>query len=206
LAASFRKDGIWHREENQMAEATQQKRFAASSAYGRRQQHPNRFTSMALAAAVVAAVLIGAVAVHARAQASAQDEVLKLQKKFQDATVAGDTATVASVMADDAFFVHGNAMMQNKTEFLAGIKNGQLSFSAYDLSDPKVVMFKGGAIVTGIVDITFRPASNAPPGPPRTLHMRGSSVWLHGPTGWKLMLDQDTPIQGPPRERGLAPR
>ena len=165
----------------------------------------NRFISKTMAGTLVAAMLIGA-ALCARAQTSERDEVLNLQKKFQSATVSGDTATVASVMADDAIFIHGNAAMQSRTEFLAGIKNGQLAFSAYDLSDPKVVMFKSGAIVTGIVDITFRPRPNAPAGPPRTLHMRGSSVWLHGSTGWKLILDQDTPIQGPPPERGLAPR
>lgn len=166
----------------------------------------NGFISKALAAAVVAVVLMGSFALRARAQASAEEEVVNLQKKFQAATVSGDTATVASVMADDAFFIHGNAAMQSKTEFLAGIKNGQLAFSAYDLSDPKVVMFKGGAIVTGIVDITFKARAGAPPGPPRTLHMRGSSVWLRSSAGWKLILDQDTPIQGPPREVLLAPR
>lgn len=166
----------------------------------------NRFISKTMAGTLVAAMLIAGAALCARAQTSEQDEVLNLQKKFQSATVSGDTATVASVMAADAIFIHGNAAMQSRTEFLAGIKNGQLAFSAYDLSDPKVVMFKSGAIVTGIVDITFRPRPNAPAGPPRTLHMRGSSVWLHGSTGWKLILDQDTPIQGPPPERGLAPR
>lgn len=165
-----------------------------------------RFISKTLAGGIVAAILIAGAALCARAQTSEQDEVLNLQKKFQAATVSGDASTVASVMADDAIFIHGNAAKQSKAEFLAGIKNGQLSFSSYDLSDPKVVMFKGGAIVTGIVDIGFRARPGAPAGPPRTLHMRGSSVWLHGPTGWKLILDQDTPIQGPPREAPLAPR
>ncbi len=166
----------------------------------------NRFISKTLAATVVAAMLIAGATLCARAQASAEEEVLNLQKKFQAATVSGDTATVASLMADDAIFIHGNAARQSKTEFLAGIKNGQLAFSAYDLTEPKVVMFKGGAIVTGVVDITFKARPGGPPGLPRTLHMRGSSVWLHGPAGWKLILDQDTPIQGPPREVPLAPR
>ncbi len=166
----------------------------------------NRSISNALAAVVAAAMLIAGLALSVRAQSSEQNEVLALQKKFQDATVSGDTATIASVMADNAFFVHGNAMMQSKTEFVAAIKNGQMGFSAYDLSDPKVVMFKGGAIVTGIVDITLKTPPNAPPGPPRTLHMRGSSVWLHSSAAWRLILDQDTPIQGPPPQRGLSPR
>ena len=121
------------------------------------------FISKVLAAAAVAAVLLGSLAVRAPAQASAEDEVLNLQKKFQAATVSGDATTVASLMADDAIFIHGNAAKQTKTEFLAGIKNGQLAFSAYDLSDPKVMMFKGGAIVTGIVDITFKARPGALP-------------------------------------------
>lgn len=166
----------------------------------------NRFGSTMLTAIATLAVFVAGVALGARAQASGQDEVINMQKKFQAATVSGDTTTVASVMADNAIFIHGNAAMQTKTEFLDALKSGQMAFSAYDLSEPKVLMFKDGAIVTGIVDITFRPRPNAPPGPPRTLHMRGSSVWLRGPAGWKLILDQDTPIQGPPPERGLAPR
>jgi uncharacterized protein (TIGR02246 family) len=163
-----------------------------------------RSISKTLAAVVAAAMLIACLALSARAQSSEQDEVLNLQRKFQAATVSGDAATVASVMADDAFFVHGNAMMQGKAEFVAAIKNGQMAFSTYDLSDPKVVMFKGGAIVTGIVDISLKAPPNAPAGPPRTLHMRGSSVWLHSSAGWKLILDQDTPIQPPPKSAPAA--
>ncbi len=166
----------------------------------------NRFISKPLTVFVAAAVLIVGFALRSRAQASRKDDVVNLQKKFQAATVSGDTATIASVMADDAIFIHGNAAMQTRTEFLDALKSGQMAFSAYDLSDPKVVMFKDGAIVTGIVDITFRARPNAPPGPPRKLHMRGSSVWLRVSTDWKLILDQDTPIQAPPPERGLAPR
>jgi hypothetical protein len=77
-----------------------------------------------------------------------------------------------------------------------------LSLSAYDLKDPKVVLFDGGAIVSGLVDITFKPRPNAT-APPLTLHMRGSSVWVHHSGKWTLFLDQDTTLAGPPP--GAAP-
>ena len=157
-----------------------------------------RLPLAALATIAMAAVLVSGIALRAHAQAASKDEVVNLQKKFQDASVSGDTPAIAALMADDAIFVHGNAAMQDKTQFLAAIKNGQLALSAYDLKDPKVVMFDGGAIVTGIVDIGFKGPAGGTGGPPRTLHMRGSSVWLQSPAGWKLILDQDTPIQGPP--------
>jgi ketosteroid isomerase-like protein len=142
----------------------------------------------------LAALLIATAVPGAKAQA---DEVLKLQKQFQDACVAGDTAAIAPLMADEAIFIHGNGMAQTKEQFLAAIKAGQLALSAYDLKDPQVVLFDGGAIVSGPVDLTFQPRPNATT-PPMTIHMRGSSVWVRRAGKWALLLDQDTTISGPP--------
>jgi ketosteroid isomerase-like protein len=147
-----------------------------------------------IAAAAAAMAFVAGAAPRASAQA---DQALKLQRQFQDACVSGDIASVAPLMADDAIFIHGNGAAQSKTEFLAAIKNGQLSLSAYNLKDPKVLPFDGGAIVSGLVDLTFKPRPNAT-AQPLTLHMRGSSVWLHTRAGWRLILDQDTTLAGPP--------
>lgn len=150
-----------------------------------------------VAALAVAIILILGIALQTRAQSTTQDEVLKLQKQFQDACVAGDANAIGSMMTDDAIFIHGNGAMQGKAEFLASIKNGQLALSAYDLKDPKVILFDGGAIVSGLVDIAFKAPPNAPAGPPRVLHMRGSAVWVHQAGGWRLVLDQDTALAAP---------
>jgi len=155
----------------------------------------NRRSLWGLAFMAAALVLFAGFALRARAQAGNQDEVIKLQKQFQDAVVAGDTKAVAATMTDDAFFIHGNGAMQNKTEFLAAIAGAP--FSGYELKDAKVVFFDGGAIVSGLVDITFRPPAGST-APPRVVHMRGSSVWVHKSTGWLLLLDQDTSIPEPP--------
>ncbi|MBZ5696452.1 MAG: nuclear transport factor 2 family protein [Acidobacteriia bacterium] len=155
----------------------------------------NRRPLMGIAFVAAAMVLVAGSSLRARAQATNQDEVIKLQKQFQDAVIKGDTKTVGSLMTDDAFFIHGNGAMQNKTEFLAAIANAP--FSGYDLKDPKVVFFDGGAIVSGLVDITFSGPAGAT-APPRVIHMRGSSVWVHKSSGWLLLLDQDTSIPEPP--------
>ena len=154
------------------------------------------------AAAVIAVILIAGVASQARAQAT-QNEVLKLQKQFQDACVAGNVDAIGPMMADDAIFIHGNGVMQGKTEFLAAIKNGQLPLSAYDLKEPKVVLFDGGAIVSGLEDLTFKPRPGSA-APPLVIHMRGSAVWVHKAAGWHLILDQDTTLAGPPAARPPA--
>jgi ketosteroid isomerase-like protein len=147
-------------------------------------------------AAVAAGILVTAAGLRAYGQA-AQDEALSLQKKFQEACVAGDVSAIEPMMADDAIFIHGNGMMQGKQEFLASIEKGQLALSAYELKDPKVIAFDGGVVVSGLEDLTFKPpAGSASPG--RTIHMRGSAVWVHKGSSWRLVLDQDTTLAGPP--------
>lgn len=148
-----------------------------------------------------AATLILGVAPRARAQS---EDVVKFQKQFQDACVAADKATLEKLMADDAIFVHGNAAMQTKAQFIDAIVSGQLPVSQYDISDPKVIPFDGGAVVTGLVDFGFRPPPNSQ-SPPRVLHFRGSAVWVHTPAGWRLLFDQDTVVQGPPPAPAAAP-
>jgi len=157
----------------------------------------NRMRSGSLLLRIAAAAAAIALVAAAAPRAQGQDEVLKLQKQFQDACVAADGSTLTKLMADDAIFIHGNAAVQTKAQFIDAITSGQLAVSQYDLKDPKVLMFDGGAVVSGLVDFGFRP----PPGsqnPPRVLHMRGSAVWAHTSAGWRLILDQDTPVPGPP--------
>jgi ketosteroid isomerase-like protein len=156
----------------------------------------NRLVSMLAAALAVAVLMMAGLAVRAKAQASAQDEVVAAQKKFTDACVAADGATLNAVMADDAIFIHGNGAMQSKSEFIDAITTGKLAVSQYDLHDPKVVLFDGGAIVTGLIDFGFKPPAGST-NPPLVLHFRGSAVWLHSSAGWRLILDQDTTLAAP---------
>jgi ketosteroid isomerase-like protein len=157
----------------------------------------NRLIATLAAAAMAAAFIIAAVAMRANAQSStAENEVLAAQKKFTDACVAGDAATLNSVMADNAIFIHGNGAMQSKSEFVDAVTTGKLPISQYDLHDPKVVPFNGGAIVTGLIDFGIKPPAGST-NPPMVLHFRGSAVWLHSAAGWQLILDQDTTLAAP---------
>ena len=158
----------------------------------------NRQLLMSVAVVTAAVLMIAAAAFQVYAQA-AQDEALKMQQKFQDACVAGDGAALTSLMADNAMFVHGNGVMQSKAEFIDAITTGKLGVSQYDLHDSKVVLFEGGAVVTGLVDFGIKPPAGST-NPPRVLHFRGSAVWLHSPAGWHLVFDQDTTLTppGPP--------
>jgi uncharacterized protein (TIGR02246 family) len=155
------------------------------------------------AIALGVAVLLGvAGAGSSEAQAVAANEgltaaqVLDLQKRFQDATVACDAPTLERLMADDVVFVHGNALVQGKAEFLEAARARRFRISSFEISDPKVVFFEGGAIVSGVENIVLAPRAAAEQ--PVKVQMRVSGVWVARPGGWRLILQQSTPLQPPP--------
>jgi ketosteroid isomerase-like protein len=157
----------------------------------------NRLIGTLAATTMAVTLLVAGIVMRAKAQSATDDEVLAMQKRFTDACVAADGATLNSVMADNAIFIHGNGVMQDKSQFLDAITTGKLAVSQYDLKDPKIVEFQDGAIVTGLVDFGFKPPAGST-APPRVLHFRGSAVWLHSSGGWHLIFDQDTTLAGPP--------
>src|SRR6204780_4602046 len=98
----------------------------------------NRFISVTIAAVVSATILLAGAASRAGAQSSqsstTQQDLVDLQKKFQDLTVAGDSAGVSALMSDEAIFIHGNGAAQSKPEVLTLVDTGQLAFSLYQLN------------------------------------------------------------------------
>jgi len=156
----------------------------------------NQQVVLRIAVVTLAMILIAAAVLRVYAQSAAQDEVLKLQKQFQDNCVAGNADAVGAVLAEDVIYIHGNGVRHNKSELLALINNGQRSLSAFELKEPKVILFDGGAIVSGLVDVAFRPPAGSTAAP-RVVHMLGSAVWVHKGGQWRLLLDQNTSIAPP---------
>jgi ketosteroid isomerase-like protein len=126
-----------------------------------------------------------------------ESQAIALQKKFQRASIAANIAAVSALMSDDAIFIHGSAIAQTKSEFLNSLKSGQLKLTTYELKDAKVVLFDGGAIVSGPTEVVLAPGTLGPE--PFRVEMRVSSVWVATPSGWRVILVQGTPIQAPPR-------
>jgi ketosteroid isomerase-like protein len=120
-------------------------------------------------------------------------QVLDLQKRFQDATVACDATTLEELMADEAMFVHGNALVQSKAEFLEAASKRRFRIKSFEITNPTVVFFERGAIVSGIEDIVLAPGAAGEQ--PRKIRMRVSAVWVARPGGWQLILNQSTPLQ-----------
>jgi ketosteroid isomerase-like protein len=145
-------------------------------------------------------LVAGLAAGAARAQTTApkgalnEAQILALQKKFQAASMAADLPALSALMADNAIFIHGSAVVQTKAQYINSITSGQMKLTTYNLKESKVTFFKGGAIVVGLTDVGLAPPRNAPGTPPRLIHMRVSTVWLRKLDGWQLILNQGTPL------------
>jgi len=93
-------------------------------------------------------------------------------------------------------FVHGNALVQSKAEFLEAASKRRFRISSFEITNPEVVFFGGGAIVSGVEDIVLAPRAAGEQ--PQKVQMRVTGVWVARPGGWQLILNQSTPIQSPP--------
>lgn len=158
-------------------------------------------TALTLALLLPAAALIACAAAGAQTAgpkgALNEAQILALQKKFQQASMAADLPALSALMADNAMFIHGSGVAQTKAEYINSITSGQLKLTTYELKESKVTFFKDGAIVVGLTDVGLAPLHHAAPGtPPRLIHMRVSTVWLRKLDGWQLILNQGTPLAG----------
>lgn len=163
--------------------------------------------SLFFTAALVAVALLGARAVRAARAAGdspqlTKEEALNLHDQFQKATVAADAASLDKLMADGCIFIHGNGMVQSKAVFTSMLKSGRMKVTSWDMKSPEVMLFNGGAIVTGLSDWTMEPPPGSASATPMVLHLRVSQIWVHTSKGWQLILDQDTAVSQP---GGLRP-
>lgn len=126
-----------------------------------------------------------------------KSEALKLTGEFQKATVAADAATLEKLMAPDCIFIHGNGMVQSKAVFTGMLTSGRMKVTSWDMKSPNVILFDGGAIVTGVSDWDMMPPGGSANASPMVLHLHVSQVWAHTSAGWQLILDQDTSIAQP---------
>jgi hypothetical protein len=170
----------------------------------------NKFFVVCFSVALIA-VAFGASARAANADGPSdspqltKDEALKLTNEFQKATVAGDAAALGKLMADDCIFIHGNGLVQNKSVFTGMLTSGRMKVTSWDMKSPSVMLFHGGAIVTGVSEWDMMPPGGAANASPMVLHLHVSQVWVHTAAGWQLILDQDTSITQPAGARTQPP-
>ncbi len=125
-----------------------------------------------------------------RADSSADKSmVLALESAWNQAEIHHDATAAAAIMADTFISVDHHGTLQNKSQYLAGIKD--VSFKPEEIanSETSVYLYGDAAIVTSL----YR-TKGMDSGKPFVHHGRFTDTWVKFNGEWKCVADQETLI------------
>ncbi len=117
----------------------------------------------------------------------AVDQVRKTDQQWADATLHGDAAALNRIMADDLRYVHGNASVQNKKEFIDSLKTGDLVYHSIDMQEVDVRVFGDSAIVMSKPRMSIKMG-----GQEQKFEARFLRVYVKRKGTWQLLAHQAT--------------
>jgi ketosteroid isomerase-like protein len=121
--------------------------------------------------------------------ADAEREVKQAHADRFALMVAGDTAALAAVLADDLVYVHSSGAAETKAEFLAAISSGRMRYRAITDRETAVRTYGDVALVGGLVDVqvTVGGQDAAPT-------LRYLAVYARQGGAWRLVAWQSTRV------------
>jgi ketosteroid isomerase-like protein len=85
-----------------------------------------------------------------------EKDILQVEDQWDQALKSGDTASLDRLLADDYVFVDPSGQTLSKAQEIARYRSGEVKFTSLATSDRKVIVYIGGAIVTGTVSVKGR--------------------------------------------------
>ena len=76
-------------------------------------------------------------------------QLLELEKRFQEAILANDADAIESFVTDDWIIVNSDGRIVERDRFLTVVKSGALTHSAMALDEPRVRVYGDSAVITG---------------------------------------------------------
>ena len=141
---------------------------------------------------VMTAILIGGFAVCASAQdpdAAARDQVLALEKAWNQAYKAGDTKALASILDNSLVLVEDDGSLKTKFEFLASIKSSTVNQEQVAPESLSVRVFGNTAIAIGVIAV-----KETKGGKTVTHKERFIDTWINKDGKWVCIATNATPM------------
>jgi ketosteroid isomerase-like protein len=141
---------------------------------------------------VMMAILIGGLAVSASAQdpdAAARDQVLALEKAWNQAYKAGDTKALASILDNSLVLVEDDGSLKTKFEFLASIKSSTANQEQVAPESLSVRVFGNTAIAIGVIAVKETKGGKAV-----THKERFIDTWINKDGKWVCIATNATPM------------
>jgi len=117
------------------------------------------------------------------------NQLLQLEKDFQDAIVANNAKAIERFVTDDWIIVNADGRIVEKDRFLAVVKSGALIHDTMRLDEPRVRIYGETAVVTGCATSAGKSMGAAF----KTLE-RSTDVLIRVDGQWRCVLTQLTPI------------
>ncbi len=118
-------------------------------------------------------------------------DIEALERKRFVAQVSKDFDFLEKIFADDLVYTHSNAKVDNKTTYLASIKEGKSVYKSIDLQEISVRDYGKMAVVNGRALIELGPID----GKPNIVNLRYTVVYAkNGKKGWQLNTWQSTKL------------
>ncbi len=107
------------------------------------------------------------------------DEILGLQRDFDDAELRADTERLEQLIADDFLSIGENGFVLDKAQWIA--RHADFRFLSLQTTDTSVRRYDRTAIVRGVqrVEAVWK-------GQSMVLNVRLSQVWIRQADGWRL--------------------
>lgn len=123
--------------------------------------------------------------------AVAQRSILESEDARFQAQVQRDTAALKNLLAEDVLYIHSNALVETKQDFINHVKNGDLIYQSMQPQGQRAVRDYGKTgICNGIVHATGLLNNK-----PFDIKLRYTAVYQKQKGKWKLISWQSTSTQ-----------
>ncbi len=155
--------------------------------------HFVRFSHCARRAAAAGVFVAGLFCAPTAARAGDLDDVRAADLRRISALIHADRATLDAVLADDLSYGHSDGRLQTKTELLAALAGGTVTYQSYD-GPPPVVRIQGTmALLSGIAELEATAR-----GTKVKLWLRYLAVYEKREGAWRLTAYQSARLEQPP--------
>ena len=117
----------------------------------------------------------------------AAEQVKKVDRQWAEATLRRDAKSLERIMADDLKYVHGNASIQNKQQFLAALNAGEMVYHSIDFEDVDVRVFGDTAVVMSSPRISILIDAKE-----QKFQVRFLRVYVKRRGSWQMLVHQAT--------------
>jgi len=135
------------------------------------------------------------------AAASAEKDVLSAMESWRQAMLKKDRAALEKAFHAELSYGHSSGVIEDKAQAIEHVVAGAGTYTAIDLTETKVRVQGGTALVTGKAEYHERTG-----GKETVANLVVLSVWLKTPKGWQMIARQATKPPAPaPAPTAAAP-